>query len=100
MPWKKGQSGNPAGVDARQARMRRMLGDLTPRAINRLGALLDSEDEAVALAAVKEVLDRAWGRPRQQAQLEVRVEGHVAHHQVLTLLAEQARRRNSAVAES
>jgi hypothetical protein len=93
MPWKKGQSGNPAGVDARQARMRRMLEDLTPRAINRLGALLDSEDEAVALAAVKEVLDRAWGRPRQQAQVEVRVEGHVAHHQVLLELAEAARAR-------
>ncbi len=40
MPWKKGQSGNPAGVDAKQARMRRMLEDLTPRAINRLGSFL------------------------------------------------------------
>jgi hypothetical protein len=79
--------------------MRRMLEDLTPRAINRLG-LLDSEDEAVALAAVKEVLNRAWGRPRQQEVVDVRVEGHVAHHQVLSLLAEQARRRNSAVVES
>ena len=35
------------------------------------------------MAAVKEVLDRAWGRPRQQAVVDVRVEGHVAHHQVL-----------------
>jgi hypothetical protein len=93
MPWKKGQSGNPAGVDAKQARMRRMLEDLTPRAINRLAVLLDSENEAVALAAVKEVLDRVWGRPRQQTQVDVRAEGHVAHHQVLLELAEAAKAR-------
>jgi len=42
---------------------------------------------------VKAALKRAWGRTRQQAQVEVRVEGHVAHYQVLLELAEAAKAR-------
>jgi len=40
--------------------------ELLDRALVRLNLLLGSEDDRVALRAVKEVLDRTLGRPRQQ----------------------------------
>jgi hypothetical protein len=40
--------------------------ELLDRALARLGLLIGSEDDRVALRAVKEVLDRTLGRPRQQ----------------------------------
>jgi hypothetical protein len=39
---------------------------LLDRALARLGILISSEDDRVALCAVKEVLDRTLGRPRQR----------------------------------
>ena len=93
MPWVKGQSGNPAGVNAREERMKKLLRDLTPRAIARLGQIMESEDEQAALGAIKEVLNRALGMPRRQVDVDVQVSGHVAHHQVLLDLANAARQR-------
>ena len=40
--------------------------DLIDRALVRLNLLIASEDDRVALRAVKEVLDRTLGRPRQR----------------------------------
>jgi hypothetical protein len=40
--------------------------ELLDRALARLNLLLGSEDDRIALRAVKEVLDRTLGRPRQQ----------------------------------
>ena len=40
--------------------------ELLDRALARLNLLLGSEDDRVALRAVKEVLDRTLGRPRQR----------------------------------
>lgn len=39
-----------------------------PRAFQRIVDLVDSEDEKVALAASKEVLDRALGKPNQSVE--------------------------------
>ena len=78
---------NPAGTDIRKARMLNQLNQLTPRAIARLGQLIESDSEQVALGAVKEVLDRNLGKPK--ASLDVKVEASLSalHLQALEELA-------------
>jgi hypothetical protein len=88
---KKGQNLNPSGVDRRTQMMMRNLQDLTPRAIARLGTLIDSDQPAIALGAAKEVLNRNLGVPK--ARLDVTVEHSVSamHMQALQALADRAR---------
>jgi hypothetical protein len=88
---KKGQNLNPSGVDRRTQMMMRNLQDLTPRAIARLGTLIDSDQPAIALGAAKEVLNRNLGVPK--ARLDVSVEHSVSalHMQALQALADKAR---------
>jgi hypothetical protein len=88
---KKGQNLNPSGVDRRTQMMMRNLQDLTPRAIARLGTLIDSDQPAIALGAAKEVLNRNLGVPK--ARLDVTVEHSVSalHMQALQALADKAR---------
>jgi hypothetical protein len=78
---------NPSGLDRQKARMLNQLNQLTPRAIARLGKLIDSDSEQVALGAVKEVLDRNLGKPK--ASLDVKVEASLSalHLQALEELA-------------
>lgn len=80
-------------VPALLVQWKRQLEGLTPRAISRLKELLESGDEQVALGAVREVLNRNMGKPKESRDVTVTVEGHVAHHQVLSGLAEAARQR-------
>ena len=88
---KKGQNLNPSGVDRRTQMMMRNLQDLTPRAIAKLGTLIDSDQPAIALGAAKEVLNRNLGVPK--ARLDVSVEHSVSamHMEALRLLADKAR---------
>jgi hypothetical protein len=88
---KKGQNLNPSGVDRRTQMMMRNLQDLTPRAIAKLGTLIDSDQPAIALGAAKEVLNRNLGVPK--ARLDVTVEHSVSamHMEALRLLADKAR---------
>lgn len=86
---------NPSGLDRRKARMLRQLEDLTPRAIARLGRLVESENETVALGAVREVLDRNLGKAKATVQLDV-TQTHVLHLQALEEIAE--RKRNQLLA--
>ena len=81
---------NPAGGDRRLARMKMQLDQLTPRAIARLGKLIDSDSEQVALGACREVLDRNLGKPK--ASLDVKVEASMSelHLQSLIELAQRA----------
>jgi formate dehydrogenase maturation protein FdhE len=67
--------------------MLNQLNQLTPRAIARLGQLIESDSEQVALGAVKEVLDRNLGKPK--ASLDVKVEASLSalHLQALEELA-------------
>ncbi len=81
---------NPSGLDRRKARMLRQLEDLTPRAIARLGRLVESENEAVALGAVREVLDRNLGKAKATVQVDV-TQTHVLHLQALEEIAERKR---------
>ena len=51
--------------EARQHYLEHLGGVMSP-ALERLSALVDSEDERVAIRAVVEILDRLFGRPTQQ----------------------------------
>ena len=46
---------------------------MSSKAITRLGALLDSPIDGVALQAVKDVLDRGGHKPKQEIQVDKRV---------------------------
>lgn len=85
------------GLTYKQVAWARQLEGLTQVAIARLGELVQSSNEAVAITAVKEVLNRNLGMPKQRAEVDVTVSGHVAHHQVLMELANAARSRVGAM---
>ena len=88
-----GQSSlNQSGVSPRQAKMLRDLQALTPKAIARLGRLIEDDNGSVAIAAVKEVLDRNLGKVRQNVQVDV-TSTHVLHLEALQLLAEKKKRQ-------
>ncbi len=63
--WKSGQSGNPSGRPKLVAEVRDLARKHTDRAIERLVELIESDSSTTAVAACKELLDRAWGRAPQ-----------------------------------
>ncbi len=65
MVWKPGQSGNPGGQHKGTAELREAARKWSPKAIAKLCALIDSDDERVALAAAEAVLNRGYGKPPQ-----------------------------------
>ena len=68
------QAGRARGIKA-------TLRELSPRAVKRLGELLDSDDERIRLEAAKAILDRHLGRPAIQADISLRggsADGHLA----------------------
>lgn len=82
---------NPQGAaDRKLLVLKRKLDDLTERAIARLSRLIDSENEAVALASVREVLDRNLGKAKATLQVDV-TQTHVLHLQALEEIAERKR---------
>jgi hypothetical protein len=81
---------NPAGGDMRKARMMTQLHGLTPRAIARLGKLIDSEQEQVALGACRELLDRTMGKPKASIDMRVETSLSAMHLEALEQLAHRA----------
>ena len=73
MTWQKGESGNKTGVSPKHLALKRRLDGLTFKAVDVLeDILLDkSASHGERLAAAKEVFDRAIGRAKQQATIEV-----------------------------
>ena len=90
--WLPGRSANPGGRPGVPEVIKATLRELSPRAVERLGELLDSEDERIQLEAAKAILDRHLGRPAIQADLTVRG-GTSAEH--LQALIEVARKRRA-----
>ncbi len=64
-PFEKGRSGNPGGRAKENPEVKTLARQNAPRAIKRIIELMDSKDERVALAAANAILDRAYGKPRQ-----------------------------------
>jgi hypothetical protein len=90
MPFEKGKPGNPGGLNLRQARTRRIVEGLGEGAARRLGELLQSNNESIALGAAKEILARVAPIPKQ-AKLDVSVEhGPNAHLAALISLARKS----------
>jgi hypothetical protein len=62
--WTKGQSGNPGGRPKVLAEVRDLARRHAPAAINELARLaVGAESEAVRVAAIREILDRGYGKP-------------------------------------
>jgi hypothetical protein len=79
--WVPGTSGNPGGMPKPPEGLRTRLAELSPRAVERLAELLDSDDERVCLEAARTILDRHLGRPAIQADISLHrgeAEGHLA----------------------
>jgi len=81
---------NPSGLDRQKQRMFNQLNQLTPRAIARLGQLIESDSDQVALGAVKEVLDRNLGKVKASIDLKVEASLSTLHLQALEELANRA----------
>jgi hypothetical protein len=79
--WVPGTSGNAGGRPKPPDGLKTRLAELSPCAVERLGALLDSEDERIQLEAAKAILDRHLGRPAIQADISLHrgvADGHLA----------------------
>ena len=77
-------------MDRKKAMMLRNLEGLTPRAISRLGKLVESDNESVALASAKEILDRTLGKAKQSVSVDLTSNGAL-HLAALAELTERAR---------
>ena len=86
---------NPSGLDRQKQRMLNQLNQLTPRAITRLAKLMDSDDEKVAIVAVKEILDRNLGKPKASLDMKIESSMSALHLQSLVELASRARERQA-----
>jgi hypothetical protein len=77
--WKPAQSGNPTGYSGAYGEVTRLARQASPYAIQRLIALMDSEDERVAAVACNAILDRAFGKPRVQTEEKDSLEARIAN---------------------
>jgi hypothetical protein len=68
-PFPKGVSGNAGGRPKLEAGVRELAQSYTMEAMQRLVALTQSEDERVAIVAIKCLLDRAWGTPKHMIEV-------------------------------
>src|SRR5580698_7251395 len=65
----KGFSGHPSGVRAIPPEIRELAREFGPTAILRLASLMRSDDEAIVIAACRELLNRGYGRPESTVNL-------------------------------
>lgn len=64
--WAPGQAGNPQGRSKRFHEVQQLARESAPAALTKLVALMGSPDERVAIIAANSVLDRAFGKPKEQ----------------------------------
>jgi hypothetical protein len=67
IPWQKGQTGNPGGKLGEYHAVRRLCADKSVAAAQHLIDLMTDTDSRVAIVAIKEVLDRGIGKPRDHS---------------------------------
>jgi hypothetical protein len=72
MRWQKGQSGNPGGRPKALQEVEEAARRHTPEAIRALAGIANNEKAppAARVSAAVALLDRAWGRPRQDMRVE------------------------------
>jgi hypothetical protein len=64
--WQPGQSGNPGGKGGAYRDCLMAAREASKEAIEKLVGLMRSEDDRVAFMAATAVLDRAFGKPKEQ----------------------------------
>lgn len=93
MAFQKGQSGNPGGRAKMTMADGKTLTDLarehTPKAVQALVDVLEGAEasDAARVSAATALLDRGWGRPRQDLGVEMKSDDGIA------ALLEAARKR-------
>lgn len=71
MPFVKGVSGNPKGRPPMDREIKEKLSKFGPKAMRVISELLDDVDPEIRFKAAREILDRLYGKPRQQTALSV-----------------------------
>ena len=72
MAFEKGKSGNPSGrpkQTQQELDLIKACREKTPKALDKLESLMDSENEGVALKASLAIIERAYGKPRQEIDM-------------------------------
>jgi hypothetical protein len=87
-----GKSGNPGGRPKAMTEIRELAREHGPWAILRLRELAEGEDGKVAVAAVRELLDRGYGRPVQAVEVDARVHASDPRELLESLLGRVAAR--------
>ncbi len=67
-----GQSGNPGGRKPIPEELKNRLRNLSEKAVDALEQALDSKDDRVRIHAATVLLDRAYGKPAQQHDVDVK----------------------------
>ncbi len=74
--WKPGQSGNPGGRPAIMKEVRQACQDMSLDGCKVLNEIMHDKEQpgSVRVAAVREVYDRAFGRPEQQHRVSGQID--------------------------
>jgi hypothetical protein len=89
--WRPGQSGNPAGHSGLYGEAVKLARGLSLRAVQRLGELMESEDERVSVVACNSLLDRAFGKPKPAVEEKDDMDARLARMSREERLAEVTR---------
>ena len=72
LKFRKGQSGNPGGRPKVLGEVQELARQYAPKAIVELARLaLKAKSETARIAAIRELLDRGYGRPQQAMEVSV-----------------------------
>ena len=72
LKFRKGQSGNPGGRPKVLGEVQELARQYAPTVIGELARLaLKAKNETVRIAAIRELLDRGYGRPRQGLEVSI-----------------------------